>query len=54
MAVRESIDLMEQWPLGPWPIRDGERRRLVIDTIAGNVVAALDRTELPPGFPEAW
>lgn len=49
-AVRESIDLMGQWPL-KWPLGHDEKRRLFIDTIAGNVAAALDRADLPPDFP---
>jgi hypothetical protein len=49
-AVRESVDLMGQWSLR-WPLPHDERRRLFIDTIAGNVAAALDRADLPPDFP---
>lgn len=51
-AVRESVDLMDDWPLISWPIeRESETWRLLIDTIAGNVSAALDRVDLPPDFP---
>lgn len=49
-AVRESIDLLDTWPL-TWPLARDEKRELVIDTIAGNVAASLDRSDLPPDFP---